>query len=122
MSVLNLFVSTFILPVGGTVVADTGAIGGSHYYVVGLLTEQVAQGAVGVGAAAGLCICITGGSQRISHSVRAGGPGHLGYTSAAHQLAGHAGGRTRLCTKTQRRLLMEKKKRQPLYILTVILI
>ncbi len=86
--------STFVLCEGGTVVADTGAISGGYKNVVSLTTDQVAQRAVGAGAAAGKCLSIAHGFHRIARCICTGSPGHMSSASATHQLAGHVRGRT----------------------------
>lgn len=57
---LSQSLSTFFLSEGGTVVADAGAVSGSHNKVVWPATDQVSQRAVGAGAAAGEGLPIAG--------------------------------------------------------------
>lgn len=88
--------STFVLPVGGTVVADTGAVGGSHHNVVRLATEQVTQRAVWVGAAAVHGVSVAGGCQSVAQCIRTGGPPHESHVGSTDEVAGDIGGRTGL--------------------------
>ena len=92
----DLSLSTFILSVGGTVVADTGAVGGSHHNVVRLATEQVPQRAVGAGAAAVHGVTVAGGCQSIAHCIRTGGPPHESHVGFTDEVAGDIRGRTGL--------------------------
>lgn len=92
----NLSLITWVLSEGSSVVADTGAVGGSHENLVHLPTDQIAQRAVGAGAVAAECLCIAGGFHIVAHCIRTGGPGHLSHASSTHQPAGHIRRRTRL--------------------------
>lgn len=89
-----MFFSTFILSVGGTKSADTGAISGSHNNVVLLATDQVIQCAVGAWVVAGEDLSVDGGFHSIHYCIGHGCPGHLSDASATVQLAGHIFGRT----------------------------
>ena len=86
--------STLVLSEGSTVVADTGAIRGSHVNFVHLATDQVFQHAAGAGAVAGEDLSIAGGFQIIANCIGTGGPGHLSKASAAEQLAWNISGST----------------------------
>lgn len=83
-----------VLSEWGAVVADTGAVGGSHSNVVRLTAEQVAQRAVGAGAVAGEDLLAAGGFHSVAHSIDPGSPGHLSDASPADHLARHVSGNT----------------------------
>ena len=88
------FVSTLVLPEGGAVIADTGAIGGRHENVIGVAADQVAQHAAGGGAGAGEGLASAGGFHIVAHCIDAGAPEHVGSTSTTHHLAAHVRGST----------------------------
>lgn len=93
--------STLVLPVGGTVVADTVAVRGLHHNVIVSAADQVTQCAVGARAVAGEGLSIVGGYHSIAHCVFTGGPQHLGSSSTADELAGHVRGSAWLCKGNQ---------------------
>lgn len=75
-------------------VANTGAICGSHMDVIFLATDQVFQRAVEAGSAARDSLFIVGGCHHIAHCVCSGRPEHLSSSGATGQLAGHVSRRT----------------------------
>lgn len=88
------FFSTLVLPEGGAVIADTGAVGGGHMNVIGVAADQVTQCAAGGGAAAGEDLTLADGFHIIAHCIHTGAPEHLGGTSTTHHLAAHIRGST----------------------------
>lgn len=86
--------STFILPKGGAVVADAGAICGSHKNVIYLTADQVTQGAVGAGATAGNCLPPASCCHSIVCCICTGSPAHLGSIGTTYKVTGHIQGST----------------------------
>lgn len=76
--------STFILSKGGTVVADACAISGSHKNVIWLAADQVIQGAVGAGTAAGKGLSPTSCCHGIGQCICTGDPAHLGSVGSTY--------------------------------------
>lgn len=79
---------------GGTVVADTGAISGSHKNVVCFATDKVSERAVWTGAVAGEGLSMAGGVHGIAHCICTGSPEHVSSSSTTDQVTGDVSWRT----------------------------
>lgn len=71
------------MPEGGTEIADTGAVSGSHENVVRFATDETAEGAVRGAARAGEVLSSADGRQGIADSVCTGGPVDVSSADAA---------------------------------------